>query len=58
MLTYFVTEENEKENLIAALSRMIEYVKFLEQETGRNNFPYSDDILDEECIEYKTEKIT
>lgn len=58
MLTYFVSKENEKKNLISALSRMIEYVKFLERETGRDNYPYSDNILEEECIEYKTEKTT
>ncbi len=49
MKTYFV-RSNNLENLQDALGRMIEYAKFLEEETGRRSCSFVDEILSEDEI--------
>lgn len=58
MKTYFVECENYKdmENVLNALGLVIEYAKFLEEETGRANDSYVDAILCDNDIRYRTEK--
>lgn len=56
MKTYFVKSENIA-NLQAALGRMIEYAKFLEDETGRSYDSFVDQIILEENIAVKTEEV-
>lgn len=55
LTTYFVSETTPSENLRTALGRMIEYAKFLEKESGREQENFVDTILDEEDIEVTTE---
>ena len=47
--SYSVTSGNV-EQLRSALERLIEYSKFLEDETGRSNQSFIDEILKEESI--------
>lgn len=47
--SYSVTSENV-EQLRSALERLIEYSKFLEDETGRSTQSFIDEILKEESI--------
>ena len=58
MKTYFVECENYKDmgNILNALGLMIEYAKFLEEETGRANDSHVDIILDDNNIRYRTEE--
>lgn len=58
MKTYFVECENYKDmgNILNALGLMIEYAKFLEEETGRVNDSYVDSILCDNNIHYRTEE--
>ena len=50
MKTYFV-RTNDVPSLKDALGRMIEYVKFLEEETGRDRDSFSDQIIQEDGID-------
>lgn len=50
MKTYFV-RTNDIPSLQDALGRMIEYVKFLEEETGRDRDSFSDQIIEEDGID-------
>lgn len=52
--SYFVKSENIS-SLQNALDRMIEYAKFLEEETGRSNPSFVDEILEENNIEVEVE---
>lgn len=56
MKTYFVKSENIA-NLQAALGRMIEYAKMLEDETGRSYDSFVDQILNDEWIDVDTEDV-
>ena len=58
METYFVQCENYEnvENILNAFGLMIEYAKFLEEETGRANNSYVDTILCDNDIRYKVMK--
>lgn len=58
MKTYFVECENYKDmgNILNALGLMIEYAKFLEDETGRANNSHVDVILDDNNIRCRTEE--
>lgn len=56
MKTYFVTTWNIS-RLQTALGRMIEYAKFLEEESGRSNPSFVEQILKEDNIEVKTENV-
>lgn len=47
--TYFV-KSTDVSNLQDALGRMIEYAKFLEDETGRSNDSFVDQIIEEDEI--------
>lgn len=49
MKTYFVKSKNVP-NLQDALGRMIEYAKFLEEDTGRTNPSFVDQIVEEDNI--------
>lgn len=57
MKTYFVDMSNEKESITDALGRLMEYAYFLEEETGRRNNSFVDQILHEDSIKYKEEDI-
>lgn len=57
MKTYFVRSKNISE-LQDALGRMIEYAKFLEDETGRSNDSFVDQIIEEDNIEVIEEETT
>lgn len=57
MKTYFVDMSNEKESIADALGRLMEYAYFLEEETGRRNNSFVDQILHEDSIKYKEEDI-
>lgn len=54
MKTYFV-RTNDIPSLQDALGRMIEYVKFLEEETGRDQYSFSDQIIEEDGIDFEIE---
>lgn len=47
--TYFV-KSTDVSNLQDALGRMIQYAKFLEDETGRSNDSFCDQIIEEDEI--------
>lgn len=49
MKTYFVKSKNVPD-LQNALGRMIEYAKFLEEETGRTNLSFVDAVIKEDNI--------
>lgn len=55
MKTYFVRSKDVS-SLQDALGRMIEYVKFLEEETGRSSDSFCDQILREDSIEFEVEE--
>ena len=55
MKTYFV-RTNDVAILQDALGRMIEYVKFLEDETGRSSESFCDQILKEDGIQCEIEE--
>ena len=55
MKTYFVRTKNVA-SLQDALGRMIEYVKFLEDETGRSSESFCDQILEEDSIQCDIEE--
>jgi len=52
--TYFI-ESNNVENLQTALGVLLQYAKFLEDETGRSSDSYADFILKENNVSYSTE---
>ena len=58
MKTYFVKCENYNDmaNILNALGLMIEYAKFLEEETGRAADSHVDVILDDNNIHYMLEE--
>ena len=58
MKTYFVECRNYKDmsDILNAFGLIIEYAKFLEEETGRANESYVDTILDENNVRYRTEE--
>lgn len=56
MKTYFVSSNNISD-LRDALGRMIEYAKFLEEESGRANDSFVDQIIEEDNIKLKVEEI-
>lgn len=55
MKTYFV-RTNNIHLLKDALGRMIEYAKFLEQETGRDRDSFADQIIEEDGIDLEIEE--
>lgn len=54
MKTYYV-RTNDIPSLKDALGRMIEYTKFLEEETGRSSHSFVDEIIQEDGIELEIE---
>lgn len=56
MKSYFV-KTNNIPNLQDALGRMIEYAKFLEEETGRANPSFADQIIEEDEIDLEIQEV-
>lgn len=58
MKTYFVeTDKNTYEDVANVLGLMIEYARFLEKETGRSNFSFVTQLLEENNITVREEKL-
>lgn len=51
MLKFYYVKSKDVENLQSALGRLIEYAKFLEEESGRSNPSFTDQIIEESEIE-------
>lgn len=56
MKSYFVKTKNIP-NLQDALGRMIEYAKFLEEETGHTNSSFADQIIKEDEIDLEIQEV-
>lgn len=56
MKTYFV-KSNNLPDLKDALGRMIEYAKFLEEESGRANPSFVDAVIKEDNIELEVQEV-